>query len=105
MMGLGVVGRVWFPGAPGRECGVGQGRAERGDDDRHPPRAAVPDSSGLRGRGIDPLNALIASIDGVFTLMLTDPIVRGAIRLLNDPGVWVVVGLSNNTERPTGPAV
>ena len=41
----------------------------------------------VRGRGIDPLKALIASIDGVFTLMLTDPIVRGAIRLLNDPGV------------------
>ena len=41
----------------------------------------------VRGRGMDPLQALIASFDGVFTLMLTDPIVHGAIRLLNGPGV------------------
>jgi AcrR family transcriptional regulator len=41
----------------------------------------------IRGRGIDPLQALIASLDGVFALMLTDPIVHGAIRLLNGPGV------------------
>jgi AcrR family transcriptional regulator len=41
----------------------------------------------IRGRGIDPLQALIASVDGVFQLMLTDPIVHGAIRLLNGPGV------------------
>jgi AcrR family transcriptional regulator len=41
----------------------------------------------VRGRGMDPLQALIASFDGVFTLMLTDPIVHGAIRLLNGSGV------------------
>lgn len=41
----------------------------------------------VRRRGMDPLQALIASFDGVFTLMLTDPIVHGAIRLLNGPGV------------------
>jgi hypothetical protein len=36
---------------------------------------------------MDPLQALIASFDGVFSLMLTDPIVHGAIRLLNGSGV------------------
>jgi AcrR family transcriptional regulator len=41
----------------------------------------------VRGRGIDPLQALIASFDGVFRLMRTDPVVHGAVRLLNDPGV------------------
>ncbi len=41
----------------------------------------------IRGRGIDPLQALIASLDGVFALMVTDPVVHGAIRLLNGPGV------------------
>jgi AcrR family transcriptional regulator len=41
----------------------------------------------VQGRGMDPLQALIDSFDGVFTLMLTDPVVHGAIRLLNSPGV------------------
>jgi AcrR family transcriptional regulator len=41
----------------------------------------------IRESGIDPLQALIASFEGVFALMLTDPVVHGAIRLLNGPGV------------------
>jgi TetR/AcrR family transcriptional regulator, repressor for uid operon len=41
----------------------------------------------VRARGFDPLHTLILQTDQVVHLMSTDPIVRGGIRLLNDPGV------------------
>lgn len=41
----------------------------------------------VRARGFDPLHTLILQTEQVVRLMSTDPIVRGGIRLLNDPGV------------------
>ncbi len=41
----------------------------------------------VRARGYDPLHTLILQCAQVVELMRTDPVVRGGIRLLNDPGV------------------
>jgi AcrR family transcriptional regulator len=41
----------------------------------------------VRDLGFDPLHTLILQCERVVELMQTDPIVRGGIRLLNDPGV------------------
>ncbi|MCD2195293.1 TetR/AcrR family transcriptional regulator [Actinomycetospora endophytica] len=41
----------------------------------------------IRSFGFDPLYTLVLQTEQVVRLMRTDPIVRGGIRLLNDPGV------------------